>query len=141
MAPIITIFLSMLSLMALVADRSVQQEQVTPQPVNQPARWPGDRSRSLTKVNDLVLFQAGESIPLPPLDDGVSRNFLDVAKRTVPFKFTPPQRAVTFRRIPRAAPAPAPTVPVSLLDSLLVRALRKRDIRDQLWGRASPTTK
>lgn len=102
------------------------------------------------------LSQTGDPIPLPTLDDGVSRNFLDVAKRTVPLRMTPSRGALFLvRRLPRAAPeesapegsapegpAPVGSVPVgptTLQHSVLIRALRKRDIRDQLWGRASPT--
>ncbi|KAK3929916.1 Sushi, nidogen and EGF-like domain-containing protein 1 [Frankliniella fusca] len=76
MTPIIAVFMSMISLLALVADRANLQEQ--------------------------TLSVHGASIPLPNVDDGVARNFLDVAKRTLPFKMTP-ARAITLRRVPRAA--------------------------------------
>ncbi|KAJ1519629.1 hypothetical protein ONE63_004901 [Megalurothrips usitatus] len=122
MTPIIAVFMSMISLLALVADRANLQEQVQ-----------------------------GEGIPLPSVDDGVSRNFLDVAKRTLPLKMTP-ARTINMRRVPRAAATAAPAAADVLehvrelqhdvlLQSLLIHALRRRDIREQLFaGRPTPAS-
>lgn len=87
----------------------------------------------------------GETIPLPNVDDGVSRNFMDVAKRTLPLRMTP-SRAITLRRVPRhvghvprslwarrladdGLPRREALDDGLLLRSLLIRALRKRDLQ------------
>ncbi|XP_052124377.1 uncharacterized protein LOC127749610 isoform X2 [Frankliniella occidentalis] len=137
MTPIIAVFMSMISLLALVADRANLQEQ-------------------------------GEAIPLPSVDDGVSRNFLDVAKRTLPLKMTP-ARSINLRRVPRAAagpgaasvyvlrsgPGPGPGAPPGarrrrglgdhdadavLLQSLLLSALRERYLQGHLAAPSSASS-